>query len=48
MVKAGVSVAEKICMRFEDKVCIVSGGGSGIGRACCERFAREGGRLDIL
>lgn len=35
-------------MRFEQKVCVVSGGGSGIGRATCERLAREGGRVAIV
>ena len=30
-------------MRFKDKVCIVTGSGSGIGRATALRFASEGG-----
>ena len=37
--------------RLEGKVAVVTGGGNGIGRACCERFAEEGASLvvgDIL
>jgi glucose 1-dehydrogenase len=35
-------------MRFADKVCIVTGGGSGIGRATSERFAAEGGKVLVV
>ncbi len=32
-------------MRFSDKTCIVTGGGSGIGKATCVRMAAEGGSV---
>ena len=32
-------------MRFQDKVCIVTGAGSGIGKAASLQFAREGGKV---
>jgi glucose 1-dehydrogenase len=35
-------------MRFADKVCMVSGGGSGIGKAACKQLAREGGKVVVV
>lgn len=35
-------------MRFKDKVCMVTGGSSGIGKATSKQFAREGARVAIL
>lgn len=35
-------------MRFKDKVCIVSGAGSGIGRSVALRLASEGGFVAVL
>lgn len=35
-------------MRFKDKVCVVTGGGSGIGLAACERFATEGAKVMVV
>ena len=35
-------------MRFSGKTCIVTGGGSGIGKATCLRLAAERGRVVVL
>lgn len=35
-------------MRFEDKITVVTGGASGIGRAIAREFAKEGSRVVIL
>jgi NAD(P)-dependent dehydrogenase (short-subunit alcohol dehydrogenase family) len=34
--------------RVKDKVCIVTGGALGIGRACCERLADEGAAIAVF
>ena len=35
-------------MRFSGKVCLVSGAGSGIGKAVAKQFAREGGCVTVI
>jgi len=42
-----VGVSEKIQMRLKDKIAIVTGGSSGIGRVTAELFSREGATVLI-
>lgn len=35
-------------MEVRDKLCVVTGGGSGIGKAMCERFVAEGARAVVV
>ncbi len=35
-------------MRFQGKVCLVSGSGSGIGKAAAKQFASEGGKVVVI
>jgi NAD(P)-dependent dehydrogenase (short-subunit alcohol dehydrogenase family) len=35
-------------MRFKDKICLITGGGSGIGQATCLQMAREGGTVVVV
>lgn len=35
-------------MRFTDKICLVTGGASGIGRATCKGFAADGGTVIVV
>lgn len=35
-------------MKFNGKIIAVTGGGSGIGQACCQEFARRGGAVAVI
>jgi len=41
-----ISISQQHCMkRFENKVCLITGAGSGIGAATAMAFAKEGGKV---
>src|ERR1051326_6158370 len=35
-------------MRFSNRICMVSGAGSGIGKAVATQMAREGGKVTVI
>jgi NAD(P)-dependent dehydrogenase (short-subunit alcohol dehydrogenase family) len=41
-------VKKQLTMRFTDKVCLVTGSASGIGKAAAMRMAKEGGKVVII
>lgn len=35
-------------MKYRNKICVITGGGGGIGRCLCREFAREGAKIAFL